>query len=161
MNRFKLNNHGWGLQVMLASILVLMLGLVIAAVLIQRDFGDVLDPIGNNSGSDVSRPNNNEDDEIQRPEFKTYAELEKMVLEATKVYQREYYANILDGEKISVTIKQLINEELIDEVNDIEDGSTCSGYGLFTLDDGKITYDAYLNCNNYQTIGYNEIYDSN
>lgn len=161
MNRFKLNNRGWGLQVMLACILVLMLGLVIVAILIQRDFGDLLDPVGDNSGSDVSRPNNNEDDEIERPEFKTYAELEKMVLEATKVYQREYYANILDGEKISVTIKQLINEKLIDEINDIEDGTACTGYGLFTLNDGKITYDAFLNCSNYQTIGYNEIYDFN
>lgn len=160
MNRFKLNNRGWGLQVMLASILVLMLGLVIVAVLIQQDFGYMFDPIGEDSSSSgVSRPSDEE--EVSKPEYKTYSELENLVLEATKKYQKEYYSDILDGEKISVTIKQLINENLIDSVNDIKDGSSCTGYGLFTLKDGKITYNAYLNCNNYQTTGYNEIYDYN
>ena len=163
MNRFKLNNRGWGLQVMLASILVLMLGLVIAAVLIQQNFGDILGPIDDNEpGSGISRPNEDDDkNEPDKPNYKTYSELEDIVLEATKKYQKEYYSDILDGEKVSVTIKQLINEKLIDEINDIKDGSACTGYGLFTLKDGKITYNAYLNCSNYQTIGYNEIYDIN
>ncbi len=161
MNRFKLNNRGWGLQVMLVSILVLMLGLVIAAVLIQQDFGYMFDPIGeDSSGGNVSRPSDDEE-EIKEPEYKTYDELEEIVLEATEVYQKEYYSDILDGERISVTIRQLINENLIDGINDIEDGSACTGYGLFTLNDGKITYEAFLNCSNYQTIGYNEIYDFN
>lgn len=155
MNRFKLNNRGWGLQVMIASILVLMLGLVIVAILIQQTFGDVFDPIDeNNPSSGINRPNE------QPEESETYDDLEDLVLEATKKYQQEYYSDILDGEIISVTIKQLINEKLIDEVNDVEDGSPCTGYGIFTLKDGEITYNAYLNCNNYQTTGYNTTYDN-
>ena len=150
MNRFKLNNRGWGLQVMLACILVLMLSLVIVAVLIENTFGDVFNPIDeNNPSSEISRP---DDEDLGES---TYSELEGLVLEATKRYQAKYHSDILEGERISVSIERLINEELLDEITDIKDGSSCTGYGLFALSDDEITYNAYLNCSNYQTTGYN------
>ena len=48
MNKFKLNNHGWGLQAMLAGILVLLIALIVAAILIDNIFGD------NNENTDDS-----------------------------------------------------------------------------------------------------------
>ena len=157
MKYLKLNNRGWGLQVMLAAIFVLMIGLIIVAILIQQTFGDMFSPTDKPSDPVIEQPDKKPTD---TPQY-TYQELEDMVLSATKKYQKEFYQDILDGEKISVTIDRLVAEELLKEVKDVEDGTTCSGYGLFTLNDGELTYHAYLNCSNYQTIGYNEIYDFN
>ena len=156
---YKLNNHGWGLQVLIASILVLMIGLVIVAILIQQTFGDIMGSIDDSGQSIVDeKPSQDSTLDSEEPKY-TYEKLENMLLEATKEYQKKFYDDILDGEKISVTIKRLVSEGLLNEIKDIKDNSICTGYGLFNLDDGKITYKAFLNCSNYQTIGYNEIYD--
>ncbi len=40
IDKFKLNNHGWGLQAMLAGILVLLIALVIVAILVDNVFNN-------------------------------------------------------------------------------------------------------------------------
>ncbi len=153
MNRFKLNNRGWGLQMLLACILVLMIGLVIVSALVNKNFGYLFQPI--DSSNEESKEPSKDDEQPT----KTYEQLETSVKEATKKYQAKYYSNILDGEKITVTINQLIKEKLIDKIVDIKDNKVCTGYGQFILKNNTITYEAFLNCSNYQTLGYNEIYD--
>lgn len=53
MKRFKLNNHGWGLQVMLAGILVLLIALVVATILIDNVFNNN-EPTDDDSSTDTS-----------------------------------------------------------------------------------------------------------
>ncbi len=159
----KLNNRGWGLQAMLAGVLVLMIALVIIAVLVQKTFGDIMDPINveNHPNNNPTEDTDKEEDNDEQYYYKTYGEIENAVVIAAKKYQKKYYNNILDGEKISVTIKNLQEEKFISEIKDIKNKNiSCSGYAIFINDNDKITYNAYIKCgDNYETIGYQEFYD--
>ena len=150
----KLNNRGWGLQAMLVGVLVLMIALVIIAVLIQNTFNNIMEPINNEN----QQTENNDKDDNEK--YESYEEIEGAIVSAAKKYQKKYYSDILDGEKISVTLKNLQEEKLIDEIIDIEDSdNVCSGYAIFINDDNKIIYNAYIKCGNYETIGYQDFYD--
>ena len=150
----KLNNRGWGLQAMLVGVLVLMIALVIIAVLIQKTFNDIMEPINNEN-------HYSENESKDETKYGSYEEIENAIVSAAKKYQKEYYSNILDGEKISVTLKNLQEEKLIGEITDIKnDNVVCSGYAIFINDDNKIIYNAYIKCgDNYETIGYQDFYD--
>lgn len=151
---FKLNNRGWGLQAMMAGVLVLMIALIITSVLIEKVFNDMTDSPSDNSNI-TEKPENEEN------KYTTYSEIEKDVVNASKKYQKKYYSDILDGEKISVTIKNLQSDKLLPEIKDIKDDNIiCSGYAIFKNKDDNITYHAYIKCgSNYETIGYQEFYD--
>lgn len=157
MDKFKLDNKGWGLQAMLACVLVLMIALVIISVMVNKTFEDLLPSPQNPSSSESTKDDvNNEDKKL------TYIDMENLVIAAAKKYQKKYYSDMLDGEKISVTITMLKNEKmLLDNIKDVKDDEVCSGYAIFKLKNGNINYSAYLNCSNYKTDGYNEIYDIN
>ena len=151
----KLNNRGWGLQAMMIGVLVLMIALIITAVLINKVFGDIIEPI--------NKPNYIENsDAKEESTYKTYQEMENEIITAAKKYQKKYYSDILDGEKITVTVKNLQAEYFIDELTDIKNEKTiCTGYATFLNDDDKISYKAYIKCgNSYETIGYQSYYDS-
>lgn len=152
----KLNNRGWGLQAMMAGVLILMMFLVIVAVLIQKTFEDIMEPINNENHYSETEDKN--ETEIK---YDSYEEIENTIINAAKKYQKEYYSDILDGEKISVTLKNLQEEKLIGEITDIKnDNVVCSGYAIFINDDDKIIYNAYIKCgDNYETIGYQDFYD--
>ena len=154
----KLNNRGWGLQAMLAGVLVLMIALVIISVLVNKTLSSITNPINNNHENNKVE---NEKDDKPTSYYKTYDEIENDIILATKKYQKEYYSDILDGEKISVTLKNLQAEKLIGTIYDIKDNNiVCSGYAIFINDNNKITYSAYIKCgDNYETIGYQYFYD--
>ena len=141
----KLNNRGWGLQAMLAGVLVLMIALVIIAVLVNKTFGDIMPSVNDENNYD----NVNQDIELK------YSELEDKVLEAAKTYQKRYYNDISDGEIITVSIKKLQERGLINNITDIKDPNiSCTGYATFKKQD-DIIYKAYIKCgSNYQTVGY-------
>ena len=153
----KLNNRGWGLQAMMVGVLVLMIALVIIAVLVQKTFNDVFEPI------DKENHYTENEDKKEENQYKSYEDIENAIINAAKKYQKAYYSDILDGEKISVTLKNLQEEKLIDKVIDIKDSNTvCTGYAIFINDNDKIIYNAYIKCGeNYETIGYQEFYDLN
>lgn len=141
----KLNNRGWGLQVMMIFVLILMIALVVIAVLVNQTFSDIVgpvkDPIVNPGNDDVS-----------------YKDLEKKLLNAVKKYQEIHYSDIssLDGDMITVSLDKLKKEELIGEIEDIKTSKPCSGYGTFGLKNEKLVHNAYLKCDNYKTSGYND-----
>lgn len=151
----KLNNRGWGLQAMLAGVLILMIALVIISVLVQKTFDNIV-PENNSNKNEIN--NKVEDD---KNNYTTYAEIEKDIVEAAKKYQKKYYNNILDGEKISVTLKNLQEEKLISDIKDIKNKNiSCSGYAIFISDNNNILYSSYIKCgDNYETVGYQEFYD--
>lgn len=142
----KLNNRGWGLQAMLLCVLVLMIALIIIAVLVNQ-LGKVL--------GIETKPN-----EPTGVETKvTYADLENKAVEGAKKYHDKYYSDMLDREKITVTLKTLKNQSMLEDILDIKDKEQCSGYVLFTLQDGETSYQAYLKCSNYTTNGYLDYLD--
>lgn len=129
----KLNNRGWGLQVMLACVLVLMIALVIISVLANKVFKNMLEPIDGSSTSNI---------------YKTF---ESQVLEASKKYQSTYYSNIEQGDEIVVTVEKLKEKNLL-TTND--DTSICTGHTIIK-NDSKITYHTYIKCGSkYMTAGY-------
>lgn len=151
----KLNNRGWGIQAMMVMTLILMLCLILVAAMIQRNFGTIFknDPTTTDKGNAGSGT---------KPDKKqTYSDLEEQVVTASKEYQKTNYNDMLDGERITVTLKMLNSKGLLSNVYDIKDNKIeCSGYGLFYKKNDNITYQAYLKCGeNYTTDGYNEIYD--
>ena len=163
----KLNNRGWGLQAMLAAVLVLMIALVIVAVLVNKTFGELTGnlPATENNKENINNGKeniNNNKDNVNNNSYKSYDEIENDIIIAAKKYQKEYYSDILDGEKISVTLKNLQEEKLISKIVDIKDNNLiCSGYAIFINDDNNIMYSAYIKCgDNYETIGYQEFYDT-
>lgn len=132
----KLNNRGWGLQAMLLCVLALMIALVIVAVLVNQ-LGEVLGIAKKPIESNI-----------------TYVDLENRVVEGAKKYHDTYYSNMQEKEKITVTLKTLKNKKMIEDILDVKDNKPCTGYALFTLQNGKTSYHAYLKCSNYTTKGY-------
>lgn len=139
----KLNNRGWGLQAMMICVLVLMIALVIVAVLVNK----VLEPILGSS------------EPVEKTQT-TYQDLEQMLVDGSKKYQARYYDDLVHGEKITVTVKTLQREKMIDTITDIKDDSViCTGYVIFTLEN-EIKYYPYLKCgSNYTTKGYLNQFD--
>ena len=127
----KLNNRGWGLQAMLAGVLVLMIALVIIAILVNKLTNDTFESI--NSSNEV------------------YKIFESKVLEASKKYQSNYYSNIESGDEIVVTVEKLKEKNLL-TIN--EETAICTGYTIIK-NDSKITYHTYIKCGSkYMTAGY-------
>ncbi len=129
----KLNNRGWGLQAMLACVLVLMIALVVIAVLANKVFKNMLEPTESSSPSNV------------------YKIFESKVLEASKEYQKEYYNNIEQGDEVIVTVEKLKEHNLL---TSNEETAICTGYTIIK-NDSKITYHTYIKCGSkYMTAGY-------
>lgn len=142
----KLNNRGWGIQAMMVMTLILMLCLIFVGVMIQRNFGTI-----------IKTPNSNDKEETQQL---TYKDIEEEIKKASIEYQKTNYSDMLDGEKITVTLTMLENKGLITKVYDIKDSSIkCKGYGLFYKKNDKIDYEGYLSCGEYKTENYSEIYE--
>ncbi len=145
----KLNNRGWGLQAMLAGVLVLMIALVIIAVLVNKTFDNIMPSINDENNYESVNQDTETDTKLK------YSDLEDKVLEAAKVYQKRYYNDIPKGDAITVSIKKLQENGLIDNIADIKDPNiNCLGYATFEKQD-DIVYRAYIKCgSNYQTVGY-------
>ena len=127
----KLNNRGWGLQAMLAGVLVLMIALVIIAILVNKLTNDTFESL--NSSNEV------------------YKIFESKVLEASKKYQSNYYSNIEQGDEVVVTIEKLKEKNLL---TTNEETAICTGYTVIK-NDSKITYHTYIKCGSkYMTSGY-------
>ena len=169
-----MNNKGWGLQEMLISLLVLATALIISVILINHNFKKLNKTLNQNKPVDnnavMSGVDQDSNKEEQKPEekppkstppekkdYSTYQEIETDIIEAVKKYQANIYgAELLEGDKISVTITALVRENYLNEITDIKDKKTkCSGYATFIKENNNIDYKAYLKCgNNYQTEGY-------
>lgn len=78
-----------------------------------------------------------------------YQKEEDKVIEALKKYYKENDININSEEEKIISVKRLKNEGLLDNFD------RCSGYGLLKKDKNKISYDAFIRCDNeYTTDGY-------
>jgi hypothetical protein len=136
----KLNNHGWGLQMMMVFVLILMICLVIVAALIDKNFKYL------------------EDETVKSTTF-DYSKLEKQVVEATQKYIDNKKIQLDNDDTYTITIKKLQNENLLDEIKD--DSKKCTGYSVVENISGKLIYNAYINCgSNYKTKNYSSNFDN-
>jgi len=128
----RLNNHGWGLKEMmiLTAILVFFFGL--ALYFIYTLYNSLSNEFNSNSSN---------------KEF--YSSLEVGIEEATLLYLRSNYVN--DNTKIDISL--LTEDEYISEIVDSETGNVCDGYVL-VYDFSEKLVDAYISCDNYETLGY-------
>lgn len=130
-----LNNRGWGIQTMMICSLVLMIALVIIVVIVDTKVGYLF---GIEPKDNIIETTN-------------YEEMESELLTATKKYQQKYYKNsLVDDDKIVVTSRKLIEENLLEN-------NKCTGYGIFHKEKGEIKYSSFIKCGiSYQTNGYRD-----
>ena len=128
-----LNKHGWGLKEMILLSGILLIFLVIAIYYVSSIYKDI--------GEEVTN--------------KYYYQLEDKLKNQVNVYLSDYYGENLTNNKIIVTRSTLrkynLDISLIDNT-----GKSCSGYATAYKTVGVTNINAYIKCNNYKTVGYED-----
>ncbi len=83
-----------------------------------------------------------------------YEELEQKLENAVKEYVDEKFLYPNEGEKVKITLQELISENKLDSLN-LENDS-CDGYGIVSFNGNTFDYKVYLKCDYYQTKNYNK-----
>lgn len=168
----KLNNKGWGLQELIIGIAILFICLWLVSIMIQNSFGQLLGSSSSDKDSGVVENTNpdinigNENTSVDKDvvtSYTSYSEIEQLLLEATQKYNETIYgAGLLEGDKISVTVKSLVRDGYIEAIKAIDDNKViCSGYVTFIKENDNVTYSPYLKCGSlYTTDGYLERLDA-
>ena len=138
---FKLNNKGWGLGVMILFIGVFCLAILIIAVLSSK-YG-----LMNNSTKNIY----NSEKKMTTTKKQKYLEYEQIIGQTCAEYVNKNYKDATETDNIYININELnIKDQIKQE---------CTGY----VNVGKVNdipyYNPYIKCNNYQTEGYEEIYN--
>lgn len=143
----KLNNRGWGLSVMLAS-LTLLLGALLVVVIMSNKFNYMLENT-NSSGGYTSGSNTILDDSISNNKNinnvdnnSLYYNYEEIIKHNSTIYKENSYPNINEGERFYININNL---DISSEIK-----NNCSGYVVITKDNSK----PFIKCGNYQSKGY-------
>jgi len=124
-----MNNRGWGLRVMLALSMVLVIALLVVVIVYQDTFGDSLLNDGTSSKE-------------------VYISLEEKAENAAKDYVIDN--NITTNDNMYISISKLVRDNYMNSLMDNKEHK-CSGYVAF---DGK-SYKAYISCGiYYKTSGY-------
>lgn len=161
-----MDNKGWGLSEMLFCLCILAIAFSVAIVMINRNINDFNENIGGNNKEENEKLPNKDDNKEEQPvikEYKTYTEIENAMINSAKQYQEKNYGEtLLEGDKISVTVKSLVNNNYLTKITDPNNETIeCSGYVTFIKENNKIEYNAYLKCKDkYVTEGYLERLDS-
>lgn len=148
-----LNEHGWGLGTLIAFIFVFLLAILLISVNAYK-MGLTS---GNVSNLPISRPGDNNQDDTSIGEDtssnSTYLELENKLSSAAIMYKDTYYSNLVAGDSVYVTNKQLAFNGFLNE-NRFNSGE-CTGYVKIMNNSGNFQYIPYLSCGSkYQTSGF-------
>ncbi len=125
-----MNKHGWSLKEMLLLSGILILFLFVAIYYILVFYQNVDDP-------GVSY----------------YEKMENTLLDRATLYLNQYYDNDLDRDGIIITMAMLEEYDLDVDLVD-QEGSVCSGYVLANKTRGEESIEAYINCGEYTTDGF-------
>ncbi len=147
-----LNEHGWGLGTLIAFIFVFLLAILLISVnAYKMGLTD-----GNISNVPITNPNDNKDfTNSTNKDNITYLELENKLVVAGSSYKQLYYNDLVVGDSVYVTDKQLSSVGFIDNlvINNIQ----CKGYVQIKNNGESFSYTPYLKCgDNYKTEGYIE-----
>ncbi len=148
----KLNNKGWGFTEMIVLMTVLIIFLGIAVFFIYRLYNN----LEANNVIKSSNPVNNSDNNGQKY---FYSDLEYKLKNGAVKYVNNHYDEEITGD-IVVSLKTLVNKNIITSIKDLKTNSTCSGYVKIIYENADyVTYKPYINCLNYTTSGYQESLD--
>ena len=151
----KLNNHGWGFKDMIFYMSILVLFLFIAVFLIIRMYRQL-----DQRNFDISDYFPEGEKANAQKEVLLYSDLEVKIKNSAVNYIKGYYDKELTNEKVVITLNTLKSNNLIDDLKDIKDKSSCNGYVLVSMNNNLETrYYPYIKCANYETLGYLESYN--
>lgn len=151
----KLNNRGWGLRVFILGLGIFAIALLIVVMLVHNKV-QFLEP-KHKWNEDLY----NEYNKTPEKENESYSTLENKVVAAARKYANDKYnVDFEDNTTITVTVKKLQKEKLLDSVKDLKNtNKKCSGYVTFYKKSNNFYFSPYINCKNYKTKGYEERLD--
>lgn len=151
----RLNNRGWGFKDMLFYMSILVLFLFLAVFLIIRMYRQL-----DQRNFDISDYFPEGEKSTTEKEILLYSDLEVKIKNSAVNYIKNYYENEITGKKIAITLNNLKSKNLIDDLKDIKDKTSCDGYVLTSMNNnGEVVYYPYIKCANYTTLGYLESYN--
>lgn len=138
-----MNNKGFGLKEFVIIIAVIFICFIIIMGIYQSNISKLDD--------------DSNDEKVKVTDDVTYNDLETKLRNAASKYQDDTYQTTSDA-VVSMIIKSdfLEDEGYLDTIKDLKTKKTCEGYVEFNQDHMKITYKAYLKCDNYKTKGFDE-----
>lgn len=145
----KLNKNGWGYFEFFVFLIIFVICLIISFAGLR--YVGLLDE----NWHFVDFEEIGKEKEEEKKPF-SYADLREDMVDATMKYISKYYNNELGLDTLNIRVSQLKKEGLITEFKDNK-GKDCSGYtAVYKDDNGKIQYNPYLKCENFETDGYEE-----
>ncbi len=151
----KLNNHGWGFREMIFYMSILVIFLFIVVFLVVRMYRQL-----DQRNFNISDYFPEGETTTTEKEILLYSDLEVKIKNSTVNYIKNYYEEELTSKKVAITLKDLKSKNLIDNLNDIKDDSSCDGYVLVSINASlDVLYYPYIKCANYTTLGYLESYN--
>ena len=87
-------------------------------------------------------------------EYKPYRELEADMKESASIYIIMEKIKIKQGEKLRITSSDLLESEALDSMNVKDD--ECTGYVIVKKSTSDNEYEAYIKCENYTSVDYEE-----
>ncbi len=143
-----LNNKGFGLKEMIIYTCLLILLLVFVSLSIDSFY----------KSNSVEKDNSKENQaaELYHVDFEYYRNLEETLRLTTKRYLENNKA-FMEGEKWTVTVEELIEQQYLSGLYDQTGHNVCTGYSNGYLDNNnEFIVVPYLKCSNYVTNGYME-----
>lgn len=163
----KLNNHGWGTKEFVFSIVAILVLLLIAAFNVHKLYSSLAESPTDNYSNNSSSSNDDvyqtepidegsKNDDVLQREYNEehYIDYENAVVEASRSYVINYSPTI-PGEGLRIDLETLVENNYVNNLYDMIDGSLCRGYSIVFLNsDDSLDIRAYLSCSNYVTEGY-------
>lgn len=133
-----LNKNGWSFSEFLIAGSVIFIALLVTAFFIIRLYSGLP-----NLSSFISEP-------------LTYEEIESNLNEESINYINEYYQQEITKGVIVVSTDNLLKYDIIAEkdLKDTNNNDLCQGYSLIRKENGELTSESFIKCDNYITEGY-------
>ena len=162
----KLNNNGWGLNVMIAFTCIFIFCLLLSAFLINRIgiFGQAnsLNPLYSSTTTNNSNINNSNkntsfwDTLFNSNDTTDYGSMQVFLLSSAKRYVNDAYNNQLGIDTLIITVSNLKSKNYITQFQD-SNGRACTGYVEASYGTNKeIEWKTFIKCKKYETVGYEE-----
>lgn len=145
----KLNKNGWGYFEFFAFLIIFIICLIIAALGLKQ-FGLIDENWQFIKFEDIGK--NEKEEKLKE----SYSNLRNTMVDGTMKYISKYYNNELGLDTLNIRVKQLVEEGYITSFKDAN-GDACSGYtAVYKDDNGRVLYNPYLKCKDFETGGYEE-----
>ena len=159
-----MNNKGWGLAEMLILCSVLVIALLLASFYI-RSLGRTINGKIEHNNTVNAEQSNKEDNTLDTEENSTnsnnnevYTRIENKMELLSQRYIYDMYSNEVDETTIIVDMKHLLEQDFEKELENMIDNYSCKGYSKVYKVETIIYYDAYIDCDEYTTKGFEDFY---